>query len=431
MRGDSMVEAAAFLEAIRADPADDTTRLVFADWLDERDDPLGEFIRLQMELEPLRRPCPEPAAELERVKRLRRIPPGKDRPWNDWPLGKQVFREEQLLRKYKKRWLGKATRLDADYQNYFEPEFRRGFVASAGIGLKALLAHGDVVRRECPALQRLIVFGTLGRAANLAACAALTGLPELTLAGWLNKADALALAKSPHLADLRSLTFWLGTSEDSAVCQALYRLPGLRELTLVQMLGGGEVSNPVEHTRRAERLAQQVRKKHPEWQVRVERPFERRFPLDGVHIGRGIYGGHLPSGQAVLVDERKQPILMYFDENGYFVREEQLDFRDKLVKPPPYSWEDCDGEELIELLIREIGFNPGPIFVREFYSELADVGVTCWGIHQEAVANPESTDPDEAEDVCRSLHWWWTTSQFLLPFGNYYWADALGRVHSS
>jgi hypothetical protein len=187
----------------------------------------------------------------------------------------------------------------------------------------------------------------------------------------------------------------------------------------------------VQHNRRADRLAEQVRKKRPGWQVRVERPFERRFPIDGVHIGHGIDGGHLPNGQAVLVDERKQPILMYFDDDGYFVREEQLDFRDKLFKPPPYSWEDCDDKEFFEVLGREIGFKPGPIFVHEFYSELADVGVSCWDLHQDELANPESTDPDEAEDVCRSLHWWWTTSQFLLPFGNYYWADALGRVHSS
>lgn len=36
----------AFLAAIRANPADDTTRLVYADWLDERDDPRAEYVRL-------------------------------------------------------------------------------------------------------------------------------------------------------------------------------------------------------------------------------------------------------------------------------------------------------------------------------------------------------------------------------------------------
>jgi uncharacterized protein (TIGR02996 family) len=50
----------AFLRAIAADPEDDTPRLVFADWLDEHDDPQrAEFIRVQVELarRPPRRWC--------------------------------------------------------------------------------------------------------------------------------------------------------------------------------------------------------------------------------------------------------------------------------------------------------------------------------------------------------------------------------------
>jgi uncharacterized protein (TIGR02996 family) len=38
------------LRTILADPADDAPRLVLADWLDERDDPRGEFIRVQCRL---------------------------------------------------------------------------------------------------------------------------------------------------------------------------------------------------------------------------------------------------------------------------------------------------------------------------------------------------------------------------------------------
>ncbi len=39
-----------FLDAILADSEDDTPRLILADWLDERDDPRGEFIRVQCTL---------------------------------------------------------------------------------------------------------------------------------------------------------------------------------------------------------------------------------------------------------------------------------------------------------------------------------------------------------------------------------------------
>jgi uncharacterized protein (TIGR02996 family) len=43
-------EDEAFLAAIGARPTDDLVRLVYADWLDERDDPRGEFLRLECRL---------------------------------------------------------------------------------------------------------------------------------------------------------------------------------------------------------------------------------------------------------------------------------------------------------------------------------------------------------------------------------------------
>jgi uncharacterized protein (TIGR02996 family) len=39
-----------FLTALRENPKDDVTRLVYADWLDEQDDPLAEFLRLEVRL---------------------------------------------------------------------------------------------------------------------------------------------------------------------------------------------------------------------------------------------------------------------------------------------------------------------------------------------------------------------------------------------
>ena len=45
-----MSDRAAFLSHIADHPDADLPRLVFADWLDEQGDPLGEFIRVQIEL---------------------------------------------------------------------------------------------------------------------------------------------------------------------------------------------------------------------------------------------------------------------------------------------------------------------------------------------------------------------------------------------
>jgi carbon storage regulator len=43
-------EGQAFLNAIEANPDDEGLRLVLADWLEERGDPLGEWLRLQCRL---------------------------------------------------------------------------------------------------------------------------------------------------------------------------------------------------------------------------------------------------------------------------------------------------------------------------------------------------------------------------------------------
>jgi uncharacterized protein (TIGR02996 family) len=45
-----MHEDAEFLKAIRAAPADDLPRLVYADWLDERGRPGGEFLRIDCQI---------------------------------------------------------------------------------------------------------------------------------------------------------------------------------------------------------------------------------------------------------------------------------------------------------------------------------------------------------------------------------------------
>ncbi len=45
-----MNERQAFMQAILEGPEDDFPRLQYADWLDERGDPLGEFIRVQIRL---------------------------------------------------------------------------------------------------------------------------------------------------------------------------------------------------------------------------------------------------------------------------------------------------------------------------------------------------------------------------------------------
>lgn len=62
-----MNDEAGFLDAIQANPDDDATRLVYADWLEERGDIRGQYLRLEHQLSriPLRlaqlRPQIDPA----------------------------------------------------------------------------------------------------------------------------------------------------------------------------------------------------------------------------------------------------------------------------------------------------------------------------------------------------------------------------------
>ncbi len=54
-----MTHEDAFLQAMTEAPDDDGPRLVYADWLEERGDPRGEFLRLECWLRGLRETCPE------------------------------------------------------------------------------------------------------------------------------------------------------------------------------------------------------------------------------------------------------------------------------------------------------------------------------------------------------------------------------------
>src|SRR5262245_14851753 len=62
----------AFVRAILADPGDDALRLVYSDWLDERADARGPYLRLLCRLSGA---CPPPAEEvaplLDHLERLR------------------------------------------------------------------------------------------------------------------------------------------------------------------------------------------------------------------------------------------------------------------------------------------------------------------------------------------------------------------------
>ncbi len=111
------------LAAIYANPADDMPRLKFADFLTEHGDPLGEFIRLQVQL----------ARQSDSPSR------GK-------------WREEcqQLLDTYHGEWLK-----DAPQQNQCRYDFQRGFIEMATVDARCWLEHAGNIMQIAPLLRDL------------------------------------------------------------------------------------------------------------------------------------------------------------------------------------------------------------------------------------------------------------------------------------
>jgi uncharacterized protein (TIGR02996 family) len=104
-----MTDGDALYAAILAAPDDDTPRLVYADWLEENDQPeRAEFIRVQIE--------------------LARMPPGERVPWNRRVIELRA-REKAILVTRGDEWLAPLREKGEPLQSGdTSGEFRRGFV---------------------------------------------------------------------------------------------------------------------------------------------------------------------------------------------------------------------------------------------------------------------------------------------------------------
>jgi uncharacterized protein (TIGR02996 family) len=219
----------AFRRAIVQDADDDGVRLVYADWLEERGDPRGEFIRVECTLARL-------AADDDRR-------PGLE------------ARREQLLAAHRDAWLGPLR------GRAYAWEFRRGFPEEVTADAHDFLEHADAFFAAAPVrLVRLLhggaVVGDLAgcrhlrrvralhltdnglgdmRLATLLASPYLGGLHTLRLGNnGLTDAGATLLANAPDLARLETLNLSrnaIGTAGVEALAASPY-LAGLTSLDL-------------------------------------------------------------------------------------------------------------------------------------------------------------------------------------------------------
>jgi uncharacterized protein (TIGR02996 family) len=239
-----MSDRDALLAAILADSADDTARLVFADWLAENgESDRGEFIRIEIEL--ARTP---PTTEDD--ERRRRV---------------LLHRHEELLKEHRAEWLAPFL------PHARKPAFDRGFVSSLDVPAHSFLQHAErwfaitpltrvkftnsfVVDKDAgrrttrpvfasPLLARLeaIDLEQCGLTAidieDFARCPALPRLRELVLA-WnrIGNEGAIALAGMPQLTGLESLDL-VGNGIGDAGARAIAQSPhlgGLKELRITR-----------------------------------------------------------------------------------------------------------------------------------------------------------------------------------------------------
>src|SRR3954471_11402384 len=161
---------AAFLAAIRDRPDDDLPRLVYADYLDERGDPRGEFIRLQIE--------------------RARLPADDPRRYN------LLAREQELLRLHEEEWLGPLAEIVSSH------EFRRGLITRVLVMTEAFVADADTLFAWAP-IHEVKLRGAEGWVKTLAEMPHLQWLTALELDyDHLEPAEARLLVGSPHLARL-------------------------------------------------------------------------------------------------------------------------------------------------------------------------------------------------------------------------------------
>jgi uncharacterized protein (TIGR02996 family) len=200
----------AFLADIIESPDDDTPRLVYADWLDDHDQPdRAEFIRVQVELARL----PDDLRSAARRQELQ-------------------ARERALLQDHMEEWLDTLRPLSG---LVYEWQFRRGFIEAISMEGRGLREHGPLLFCLAP-IRRLRLYRAREFLGDLTALPQLSQLTRLDLTdNSLNDEAVLTLASCSHLARLNELDLRYNAIGDAAAAVLAESpwLSGLARLNLV------------------------------------------------------------------------------------------------------------------------------------------------------------------------------------------------------
>jgi uncharacterized protein (TIGR02996 family) len=189
----------AFLRDILANPDDDTPRLVFADWLEERENPHGDFIRTELQLDRVLNGSPSRHALEYRARQLLCISDGRFR--FEGKVSQELeARDNDLLSRCGARWVGPVAGL----ANYWG--FRRGFVQEVGLSGRQFLKNAEDLFRFAPVMHVSFTKVPPVLVPTLTTSPYLTQLRSVCLAhNRIGARGALGLAECPHLAGVATL----------------------------------------------------------------------------------------------------------------------------------------------------------------------------------------------------------------------------------
>lgn len=166
-------ESLCFFREIVAAPEDDVPRLIYADWLEERGDPLGALIRIQCELARLE-------AESPRYVELR-------------------LEEWNLLHEYGDEWNGTLPKWVSSFER------RRGFVERIALPYGKFHERADLLFEEYP-IRDLTLEGRPERLTRILEEPLMLRVESLSLA-FLDDEGLRSVVESPYLENLSSLRF--------------------------------------------------------------------------------------------------------------------------------------------------------------------------------------------------------------------------------
>jgi uncharacterized protein (TIGR02996 family) len=173
-----------FLQALLAEPDDDTLRLAMADWLDENDEPArAEFIRVQIELA---------RGVLDRARRCQ-----------------LELRQRDLLVAHDKQWVAPlAEVLGLRKGEWGGWVFRRGFVEYFNLPAAVINKFGGKLAKLTPVRELFLRPCTSGNVVALCQKPWLRSVTHLYLEGVrLTTPASLALLNCPHLKNLRVIRY--------------------------------------------------------------------------------------------------------------------------------------------------------------------------------------------------------------------------------